>query len=100
MTLETIEKADIVFILNPNVFIRDYWIIKRFLLSRTGIRPWNYKQTIRNLCKMIIKWNHQYDVQRVLEIITEYRKNPFIVRRKSEVINRIEEHMRADLRRQ
>jgi adenylate kinase family enzyme len=95
-TLESIKKADIVFILNPNVFLRDYWIIKRFILSRTGMRPWNYKQSFRNLSKMLIKWNHQYDVQRVMEIVNEYGKNAYIIKNKREVVNRIEEHLKAN----
>ncbi|WP_168124047.1 hypothetical protein [Paenibacillus sp. HB172176] len=86
-TLKSIENADAVFILNPNVFRRDYRIIKRFILSRTGIRPWNYKQSVRNLCAMMIRWNHQYDIERVIEIVRNYRRVPYVVRNKKEVIN-------------
>jgi adenylate kinase family enzyme len=95
-TLESIEQADIVLVLNPHVFIRDYRIIKRFVLSRTGIRPWNYKQTFRNLCKMIVQWNHRYDVQAVADIIKSYDKTPVTVKNTSEAIDRIDEYLRKE----
>jgi adenylate kinase family enzyme len=88
-TLASIEKADLVVILNPNVYVRDYWIIKRFILSRTGIRPWNYKQSFKNLCKMIVRWNHRYDIQKVKGIVNEYQRAFVIARNKKEVIKEI-----------
>ena len=91
-TLTSIEKADLVVILNPNVYVRDYWIIKRFVLSRTGIRPWNYKQSFKNLCKMIVRWNHRYDIQKVKEIVNEYQRPFVIVRNKKEVIKELEKY--------
>lgn len=94
-TMESIKQADIIFVLNPNVFIRDYWIIKRFVLSRTGIRPWNYKQSFRNLLKMIVRWNHQYDFQKVWDIIREQQKVGHMVRNEKEIHDRIMEHLRA-----
>lgn len=48
-TLRTVGEADMIFILQPHVFVRDLRIIKRFLLLKTGIRPWNYEQSFRNL---------------------------------------------------
>lgn len=89
-TLGTIEKADVVFLLSPNVFVRDYRIIKRFILSRTGIRPWNYKQSFRNLMKMIIEWNHRYDNEEVLRIVNEHRKGLLVVKNKRDVVNQLE----------
>jgi adenylate kinase family enzyme len=94
-TLESIKKAELVLVLNPNVYIRDYRIIKRFILSRTGIRPWNYKQSFGNLCKMIVGWNHQYDIDKVIKIIEEFGKEAHIVKKETEVIKRIEEHLNA-----
>ncbi|XID94906.1 hypothetical protein ACF3MZ_10485 [Paenibacillaceae bacterium WGS1546] len=97
-TLDSIRKADIVFLLNPNVFLRDYWIIKRFILSRIGIRPWNYKQSFSNLCKMLIKWNHQYEVKTVIKIIKQYGKESHIVKNKREIVDKIKEYLRTNLR--
>lgn len=91
-TLESIKQADLIFVLNPHVFIRDYRIVKRFILSRTGIRPWNYKQSFQNLRKMIIEWNHRYDVSEVIGLIKQFRKNPYLIKRSSEAIRKIEEH--------
>ncbi|WP_271754992.1 hypothetical protein [Cohnella sp. JJ-181] len=89
-TLGTIEKADLIFLLKPHVLKRDLWIIKRFMLSRTGIRPWNYKQSFGNLCKMMVRWNHQYEIEAVTGLIEKYRKTSFVVRNKAEVIREIE----------
>ncbi|OMF08040.1 hypothetical protein BK129_09705 [Paenibacillus amylolyticus] len=38
-TIKSIQEADLIFVLAPNVFIRDYRIIKRFVLSRMGLQP-------------------------------------------------------------
>ena len=65
-------------------------------MSRTGIRPWNYKQSFRNLCKMLIRWNHQYDIQTVIEITKQHGKNPNIIKNMREIVNRIEEELRAN----
>lgn len=92
-TLDSIGKADMVFLLNPNVFVRDYRIIKRFILSRLGVRPWNYKQSLRNLGKMIMKWNHQYEIKTVIELVKKCGKEPIIIKNKREIINRIAEHL-------
>jgi len=91
-TLKTIEDADIILILCPHVFVRDFRILKRFLLLKTGIRSWNYNQSFRNVRKMIKDWNHKYDYQEVINVIHSYQKNYYVVKNTREVIRRIEEH--------
>ncbi|THF84697.1 P-loop NTPase family protein [Cohnella fermenti] len=86
-TLTSIAIADFVFVLNPHVYVRDYRIVKRFILSRTGIRPWNYKQSLSNLRKMLVEWNHRYDVQQVIDLVKQYRQTPHIVRSRRDVMN-------------
>jgi len=89
-TLKTIEDADIIFILKPNVYIRDLRIIKRFLLLKIGIRPWNYNQSFRNLRKMINDWNHKYDYKEAIELTQSYQKTYYVVKSKREVLMHIE----------
>ncbi|MFD0673066.1 hypothetical protein [Cohnella sp. GCM10027633] len=89
-TLDSIGKADLVLLLNPHVLVRDYRIVRRFVLSRTGIRPWNYKQSFANLRKMIVEWNHRYDVGAVLRIAERLGNEPIIVRNMKEAIPCIE----------
>ncbi|WP_145318473.1 hypothetical protein [Paenibacillus xylanexedens] len=96
-TLKSIQEADLIFVLNPNVFIRDYRIIKRFVLSRVGLRPWNYKQSFKNLCQMIVKWNHQYNIVAAIDVINENSKTAMITKNKRQVIQLIEHHMYGNI---
>lgn len=92
-TIKSIQEADLIFVLAPNVFIRDYRIIKRIVLSRVGLRPWNYKQSFKNLCKMIVKWNHQYNIEEVICTINKNRKTATITKNKKQAIQLIEHHL-------
>ncbi|WP_433752997.1 hypothetical protein [Paenibacillus amylolyticus] len=96
-TLKSIQEADLIFVLAPNVFVRDYRIIKRFVLSRMGLQPWNYKQSFKNLGKMIVKWNHQYNIEEVICTINENRKTATITKNKKQVIQLIEHHLKVTL---
>ncbi|MGO4729677.1 hypothetical protein [Paenibacillus sp. 2KB_22] len=96
-TLKSIQEADLIFILAPNVFIRDYRIIKRFVLSRLGLQPWNYKQSFNNLGKMIVKWNHQYNIGAAIDVINENNKTAMIIKNKKQVIQLIEHHLEVIL---
>ncbi|MEK4526206.1 MULTISPECIES: hypothetical protein [Paenibacillus] len=92
-TIKSIQEADLIFVLAPNVFIRDYRIIKRFVLSRMGLQPWNYKQSFKNLCKMIVKWNHQYNIKEVICTINKNHKTATITKNKKQAIQLIEHHL-------
>ncbi|WP_018758098.1 hypothetical protein [Paenibacillus terrigena] len=89
-TGESFERADVIFILNPHVFVRDYRIVKRFIRSRSGIEPWNYEQSVSNLWKMITKWNHGYDMDEVLTVTNQFIHKRFIVKNVSEMIQHLE----------
>lgn len=62
---DSFREADLIFILKPHVLVRDYRILRRFVRSRTGIEPWNYKQTLGNLWTMLVRWNHGYDWEKL-----------------------------------
>lgn len=93
-THESFERADLIYILNPNVYLRDYRIIKRFIRSRTGIERWNYKQSVKNLMKMLIKWNHGYNLDEVLEITNPYLYKRFEMTSTREVLHHVQENKR------
>ena len=99
-TLKTIEDADFILILRPHVFVRDLRILKRYVLLKTGIRPWNYNQSFRNVRKMIKDWNHKYNYQEVINLISSKQKIYYVVKSTREVIRRIEEHCGQIQRRQ
>ncbi|TDF99782.1 hypothetical protein [Paenibacillus piri] len=83
--LESFAMADLIFILHPHVLVRDYRILRRFFRSRTGIEPWNYKQSVRNLWKMIVKWNHGFDLADTLELTSEHSAKRYIVRSREDM---------------
>ncbi|MBB6022312.1 adenylate kinase family enzyme [Paenibacillus sp. JGP012] len=89
-TSPSILEADLVLMLHPHVMVRDYRIVRRFVLSRTGLQAWNYKQTFSNLCKMIVKWNHQYPVQDVIEMTSRYGKKAIMITNTKQAIEEIE----------
>ena len=95
-TLSSIEQEDLVFILDPNVYIRDYRIIKRFILSRTGIRPWNYTQSFSNLYKMLVHWNHRYDYRSAFEVVHDCGKQPYLAKSRKDIEKQIERCLTAN----
>lgn len=88
-TSSSILEADLIFVLHPHVLVRDYRIIKRFLLSRTGLQTWNYRQSFSNLCKMIVEWNHQYDVQDVIEMTSKHGKDVVVITNEKQAVEKI-----------
>lgn len=94
-TGESFRCADIIFILVPNVWVRDYRIIKRFIRSRTGIEAWNYKQSFSNLMKMMVKWNHQYNLYEVSHLTQAYSDKRFYIKSKRDAVKHIQEYISA-----
>ncbi|WP_434751536.1 shikimate kinase [Paenibacillus amylolyticus] len=88
-TSPSILEADLIFVLHPHVLVRDYRIIKRFVLSRTGLQAWNYKQSFSNLCKMMVEWNHQYHVQDVIEKTSKHGKDVVVIKNKKQAVEKI-----------
>ena len=86
-TKNTFEESDIIFFLTPHVLIRDIRIIKRFLLSRLGIVKWSYKQSIPNLVKMVVKWNHGFRIKEKLMATEIYETKRCQVKTEEEMIS-------------
>ena len=81
-------KADIVFILKPNVFKRDWRIIKRFIKRKLGLLP-SKRGFIKELFDLII-WNHKYDKKNLKEaeaMIDKYNFNKVIVKNNMDILN-------------
>jgi adenylate kinase family enzyme len=53
-------RADLIIILTPSVWLRDWRIIKRFALRRLGIALSAKQETVRALWQLL-RWNHRYD---------------------------------------
>ncbi|AHV98799.1 AAA family ATPase [Paenibacillus sabinae] len=100
---ESFRKADLIFILQPNRYIRNLRVIQRFIKTRMGIEQCNYKQTVKNLYQMLFIYNRGYDqegMQQILEITKEYEDKRIITRNKQEILEHIEEYLLADSRMQ
>jgi adenylate kinase family enzyme len=92
---DSFREAELIMILHPHVLVRDYRIVRRFVRSRTGLEPWNYKQSFRNLWKMIVEWNHGYDMDKVLERTEAYREKRHLVKHSGEMIQLLLQSERA-----
>jgi adenylate kinase family enzyme len=67
------ERADVIFVLQPNVFLRDWCILKRFVNRKFGIMP-TKKESVLDLYRLI-ELNHKYDgdnLRRAMDFIQEF----------------------------
>lgn len=84
---DSFDKANIIIVLKTNVYIRDYRIIKRFLMRKMGLTPRNKKETLKGLVNLL-KWNHKYDKRNMVEaeeIIDQYRDKKIIIKNSREM---------------
>ncbi|MVO99544.1 hypothetical protein [Paenibacillus lutrae] len=66
---ESFEAAEYIYIIQPNPYIRDLRVVRRFIRTRFGLEASNYKQTLSNLREMIFVWNKQYDAVELSAIL-------------------------------
>jgi adenylate kinase family enzyme len=67
------ERADIIIVLQPNAFLRDWRIVKRFVSRKLGIIP-TKKESPLDLYRLI-DWNHKYDtdnLKRAMDFMQEF----------------------------
>ncbi|MCR8656686.1 hypothetical protein [Paenibacillus endoradicis] len=92
---DSFKNADLIFIIKPNKFIRDFRVIYRFIKTRLGIEQWNYKQSLKNLFQMLFIWNRGYDkegIYTILELTSSFSYKRVIVKNNQEILKHIEEH--------
>lgn len=90
---DSFSKADIVFILKPSVFKRDYRIIKRFVKRKVGLLP-SKGDSIKRLIDLII-WNHKYDKKNLKEaevMVDKYNFNKVIVKNNMYILNFVKDN--------
>ncbi|WP_169082892.1 DNA topology modulation protein FlaR [Paenibacillus sp. PL91] len=59
-TQQCFENAEMIIYLDTAIWIRNYRILKRFIIQKLGIEKGNYEQTFEMLRKMYI-WNYNYE---------------------------------------
>ncbi|MCJ8013255.1 hypothetical protein MUG84_16105 [Paenibacillus sp. KQZ6P-2] len=90
---ESFEHADVIFIISPNKFIRDFRILRRFVRARLGLERANYKQSFKNLLVMTFVWNKGFDqknMNEILELTQPYEGRRIIVKSNKEILEYIQ----------
>jgi adenylate kinase family enzyme len=86
------ERADIIFVLYPNVYLRDWRILKRFVTRKLGIIP-TKRESLLDLYRLI-RWNHKYDVdnlKRAIDFIREFEHKVVACRCADDLLTRVTE---------
>jgi len=85
------ERADLIFVHRPNVFLRDWRILKRFMSRKLGIVP-TKRETLGDLYRLI-EWNHKYDednLKRAMDLIPEFEHKVIVCRCADDLLNCVE----------
>ena len=84
------ERADRIFVLRPNVFLRDWRIVKRYVSRKFGVRP-TKKENLLDLYRLI-RWNHQFDaghLRQALESMQEFKDKLVVCGRTDVLLNQV-----------
>jgi adenylate kinase family enzyme len=86
------ERADIIFVLCPNVYLRDWRILKRFVTRKLGVIP-TKRESFLDLYQLI-QWNHTYDednLKRATDFIREFEHKAIACRCADDLIAHVTE---------
>jgi adenylate kinase family enzyme len=81
------ERADLIIILTPSVWLRDWRLVKRSTLRILGRSPAKKKETFGSLVRLL-KWNHAYDTNVLVParaLLTQLGKSPVECRTPADV---------------
>lgn len=65
---ESFRQADYIFVLKTNVYVRDWRIVKRFILRKVKLASSTRKENLKTLVDLL-KWNHSYDGNNLVEAV-------------------------------
>jgi adenylate kinase family enzyme len=83
------ERADMIFALQANVFLRDWRILKRFVSRKFGITP-TKRESLLDLYRLIL-WNHKYDadnLKRAMDFIHQLEQKIVMCRCADDLVAR------------
>ena len=86
------EAADLIIILSPSVWLRDWRILKRFLKRKLGLVG-SKKESVSDLWRLL-KWNHRYDsdnLRRACVFIQHLSHKTIYCRTAAEVLGMLQE---------
>jgi hypothetical protein len=81
------ERADLIVILTPSVWLRDWRLAKRSALRMLGRSPSKKKETLGSLVRLL-RWNHTYDSNVLVParvVLTRLNKSPVECRTSADV---------------
>jgi adenylate kinase family enzyme len=83
------ERADVIFVLRPNVYLRDWRIVKRFVGRKLGIMR-TKRESLLDLYRLI-QWNHKYDGENLkgaMDFTREFEEKVVACRSADELLTR------------
>ena len=82
------ERADLIILLNPSVWLRDWRIVKRYMLQLVGKSTSRKKETFASLLNLL-HWNHTYKKNELVPahaLLSRLHKHPITCRTLSQVL--------------
>jgi len=70
---DSFRHADMIIVLKPSVFLRDWHILRRFFRRKLGFEK-SKREGLRDLAELV-RWNHGYDgdnLRRAMEVLDSY----------------------------
>lgn len=90
---DSFREADVICIICPNKYQRDFRVVKRFIRTRLGMEPSNYKQTLKNLFQMLFVWNRAFDQENlkdIMKLTEQYAEKRVLLRNNDQIVEHIE----------
>lgn len=84
------ERADVIFVLRPAVYVRDWRILRRFMRRKMGIAA-TKKETLVDLWRLLL-WNHCYDhdsLKLAMEVIEEFKQKTVLCNNADDTISTV-----------
>ncbi len=81
------ERADRIFVLRPNVYLRDLRVLKRFVFRKLSVIA-TQKESLLDLYRLI-RWNHKYDadnLKRALEFVSDFERKIVVFHSADDII--------------
>ena len=93
--IESFSQADLIFLINPNKYVRDLRVVQRFIKTNLGLEQRNYRQSLQNLYVMLFKWNRGFDregLPKIMELTGEFGTKVIVVRNNREILKYVGEY--------
>ncbi|WP_245648061.1 hypothetical protein [Paenibacillus borealis] len=93
---ESFGEADLIFLIQPDLYVQNGRVIRRFIKTRLGLEQGNYKQTFKNLYVMLFEWNPGFireTVPAIMELTEAYKAKRIIVHNSSEILQHVSRYI-------